>query len=651
MKNAYQVAIVIMGASLFPAVLMAPVPAVAQVPTPASAEDEADAARARRIAQQFEANARVLTVFDRQGNVVTTVGERAIYWELAFSPDRTRLAVIKSHQESRTRDLWVLDIATGEAIRLTSNESRDSREWARTPVWSPDGSQVAYMSLRGSYYGLYRQAANGEGEEELLYQHPGGVIRLTDWSMDGRFLSFSSTDDFGGTVYALPMNGDGERAAIEVFRGESQLLAGSFSPDARFLSYTSDESGKDAVYVRSFDPSADAGALSAAGPWQVSDQGGAALYSSWRTDGEEIYYVAPDGSVMAVDVSTGPTFEFGRPTLLFRLSEAVPVFPDVANVSRDGERIVIAVPHAPTLQQITIFDRQGTLLTQVGELGRYGNPALSPDGTKVAVVRILPQTHQRDIWTFDVASGVGTPVTNDTVNNGDPVWSPDGSQLAYWSIRFPSRGGIFFSIYLKAWNGTGDEEQLFQYTPGAALQPADWSADGRFLTFQDGCWGVLYVVPVSGDGEALEREAMEWLRDEYSVAQARFSPDSRFIAYLSDEIEVDIFQVYIGPFDASQPDGGRGGAIPVQVSDAGALGMISWRQDGKELYYLTPDWEVMAVDVTTTPTFQAGTPRLLFSLPGPLLPGPLPGNPARWRNVSPDGQRFVFLINVPVSAY
>ena len=176
-----------------------------------------------------------------------------------------------------------------------------------------------------------------------------------------------------------------------------------------------------------------------------------------------------------------------------------------------------------------------------------------------------------------------------------------------------------------------------------ALDHADRSTDGRFLSFHDGYWGVLYVVPVSGDEEALERQAMEWLRDEYSVAQARFSPDSRFIAYLSDEILVDIFQVYVGPFDATEPDAGRGGATPVQVSHASALGMISWRQDGKELYYLTPDWEVMAVDVATIPTFQAGTARILFTLPDPLR-----GDPGRWRNVSPDGQRFVFVIDVPV---
>ena len=97
----------------------------------------------------------------------------------------------------------------------------------------------------------------------------------------------------------------------------------------------------------------------------------------------------------------------------------------------------------------------------------------------------------------------------------------------------------------------------------------------------------------------------------------RFSPDSRFLAYLSNEAEVDMMQVYVRPFDASKPE--KPGPGPaVQVSKNGAGGMIFWRQDGKEMYFMTRDFEVMAVDITTTPAFQAGTPRLLFKLPGPL---------------------------------
>jgi len=100
----------------------------------------------------------------------------------------------------------------------------------------------------------------------------------------------------------------------------------------------------------------------------------------------------------------------------------------------------------------------------------------------------------------------------------------------------------------------------------------------------------------------------------------------------------------VRPFDAAKSDVSVGSEKPVRVSTTSARGMIFWRQDGKEMYYLTPEWEVMAVEVTTTPTFQPRTPRLLFKLPGPLV-----GNPQQWKNVSRDGQRFVFTMNVPVS--
>jgi len=290
-----------------------------------------------------------------------------------------------------------------------------------------------------------------------------------------------------------------------------------------------------------------------------------------------------------------------------------------------------------------MLDRKGTVMTKVGEPGRYFTPALSPDGTKVAVRRNFSETGNEDIWTFEVASGVGTAVTNDVPFDRDPIWSPDSSSVAYHSRR-----GIYSSIYRKAWNGTGQVEQLFQYTPGAYLQPADWSADGRFLTFQDGCWGVLHVVPIGEGRDSAEAHVMEWLRDDYMVAQARFSPDAHFIAYLSDEIEADVFEVYIAPFDSGQPDGGRAMAKPVKVSGKGALGMISWRRDGQELYYMTPDWEVMVVELITTPTVQVGEPRLLFRLPGPLKV-PDGNSPARWKNVSPDGERFIFLLDVPVT--
>jgi hypothetical protein len=94
--------------------------------------------------------------------------------------------------------------------------------------------------------------------------------------------------------------------------------------------------------------------------------------------------------------------------------------------------------------------------------------------------------------------------------------------------------------------------------------------------------------------------------------------------------------VYVRPFDANKPDAPPPGKV-VQISKNGAAGMINWHQDGKELYYLTRDWEVMAVDISATPSLDAGNPKVLFKLPGPLV-----GNPPQWKSVSADGQRFVF---------
>jgi hypothetical protein len=108
---------------------------------------------------------------------------------------------------------------------------------------------------------------------------------------------------------------------------------------------------------------------------------------------------------------------------------------------------------------------------------------------------------------------------------------------------------------------------------------------------------------------------------------------------MSNEIKVDVMQIYVRPFDAGKPE--KPGPGPaVQVTTTGAGGMISWRQDGKELYYMTRDFEVMAVDIATTPTFQAATPRLLFKLPVPMPAA------AQGKIVSADGQRFI--VSLPV---
>lgn len=245
-------------------------------------------------------------------------------------------------------------------------------------------------------------------------------------------------------------------------------------------------------------------------------------------------------------------------------------------------------------------------------------------------MRIDPETSNQDIWTYDVATGSGHAVTHDHWPHNAPLWSPDGKSVLYVSTRDNYAG-----IYRKAWDGTGEEELLFRYTPGASMILTDASADGNFVTFYT---GVMVLVPLGAREKPLDRKAIDWLREDYDVAGGRFSPDERLVAYLSNETNVNSNEVYVRPFDRNKPQAPPEGKI-VRISNNGSAGMLNWRQDGKELYYLTRDWEVMAVDISATPTLSAGTPKVLFKLPGPLV-----GNPPQWKNVSADGERFVFVM-------
>jgi len=633
MKNHYRTAILTASTALAVVFLLAPVPGLGQSdPEKAKARE---AARARAIAQARENDTQILNLYDRQGKVVATINERSFYNQPVISPDKTRIAVVKAEPETETQDAWVIDVATGKGTRITTASQR--RELTRAPVWSPDGKQLAYVSLRAGTEGLYRKASNGEGPEELLHTHSGFGMNLMAWSLDGRYLSYFTTDLAGGILYVLPLEGAGERKPIEAFRSTSQVQGARLSPDSRYLSYMSNQSGRPEMYVRAVDPSGKGAASE--GTRQISTEGGLGM-GFWRQDGKEFYYLAADRGFMAVEVTTSPVFEFGKPRLLFRLPEGLGVSPGTASVSRDGERFVVAAPAQPRLQQITVFDRQGKILSKVGTPGNYGQPNLSPDGARIVAMRNDPKTNQNDIWTFEMATGKGYPITNDNDGQNAPIWSPDGKQVAYISVQ---KGNP--SIYRKAWDGSGNAEQVFTYTPGAGMVLTDWSPDGKFMAF----WNqVLVIVPLEGSQKAAERKGIEWLREEYNVLHGRFSPDMRYIAYITDQEENGKLQLYVRPFDAAKPESPPPGVI-VRVS-ADAAGMIGWRGDGREMYFLQPDPQntdvhVMAVDVTTTPTFQAGTPRLLFKLPGPV-----PGNSLQWKSASSDGQRFVFAVNVPSPA-
>ncbi len=198
-------------------------------------------------------------------------------------------------------DIWLLEWARNARSRLTFHAAHDSHA-----VWSPDGSRIAFTSARDGGLNLYSKAASGAGSEELLLK-TGLPKYPSDWSRDGRYLVYSTRDPkTRGDLWILPLSGD--RKPQPFLQTEFNETHGQVSPDGRFLAYSSDETGRYEVYARPF-PSG------TGGKWQVSS--GGCGQPRWRRDGKELYCIAPDKRLLAVEVKTGEAFQSGVPKPLF----------------------------------------------------------------------------------------------------------------------------------------------------------------------------------------------------------------------------------------------------------------------------------------------------------------------------------------------
>jgi hypothetical protein len=283
------------------------------------------------------------------------------------------------------------------------------------------------------------------------------------------------------------------------------------------------------------------------------------------------------------------------------------------------------------LQQLTIFDRTGTVVGRVGEPGSYAQPSFSPDGSRLAVIKRDPDNDTQDVWTIDVATGKGTAITADADADSAPVWSPDGRQIAYISVRDNTN-----AIYRRASDGSGNEELLYRHPTGATLVLTDWSADGRVLCFWSG--DTMFMLPLAGNGE---RRPVQLNADEYFGRGGRLSPDGRLLAFNSNKS--GRCQIYVKSIDPTAAIMAPP-AVTSQVTTEGGIGGIVWRKDGKELFYLSqpPNQTMMSVDLATSSGFESRPPQRLFEIPGPI------GAPAQLSNVgSADGQRFVFAVTLP----
>jgi len=264
---------------------------------------------------------------DASGKEIGDVDKPAAYGPTALSPDGNRLAIDVTDGHLDKSDLWVRDLARGVTSRFTFDPASEI-----SPLWSPDGSRIVFSSDRKGPPSLYEKAASGTGPEKELWSC-GETLIGGDWSSDGRFIIVSRlSKDASWDIWAYPT--DGTSKPFPFVQGAFTEVLPNFSPDARYVAYMSNESGRFEIYVQQFP--------GPGGKWQVSAAGG--LEPHWSADGKTIYYRGLDAKIMAVSVETGAAFSAGVPRALFDARIQAGQRRNSFLVSRDGQKFLLLSP-------------------------------------------------------------------------------------------------------------------------------------------------------------------------------------------------------------------------------------------------------------------------------------------------------------------
>ena len=259
--------------------------------------------------------------FDRKGQEIGIALHAGIYGNVSLAPNGRTVASDTTDPDSQNTDIWIYDLETHSAKRLTFDPSIDS-----LPIWSPDGSRMLFGSNHGVTFDLFLKDTNGAQEEKLIPQE--GPDRLpTDWSRDGKYLLYQRGADLWFLTFP-------ELRPTQFLKAISTLKNGRFSPDGKWVAYSSNESGRWEIYVTSFPEGH--------GKWQVSNAGGD--QPRWRSDGKELFYLAADNKIMATPVTIGSNFDAGTPVALFQANPREMVATTEQffyDVSQDGQRFLI----------------------------------------------------------------------------------------------------------------------------------------------------------------------------------------------------------------------------------------------------------------------------------------------------------------------
>ncbi len=269
----------------------------------------------------------VLTWMDRSGKELGQIGDPAIMANPTLSPDDSRVAVDISDLKGNSVDVWLLSTNGAGNSRFTFEPVEQV-----AGVWSRDGSTLAYRAIFKEGTTLFTKRASGlEREKPLLQSQVRDDLLPNSWSADGQQILCEDQAPTHSYLALLPAAGG---APVPFLNNKANENNGQISPDGKWVAYASDESGIWEIYVTSFP--------GAAGKWQVSRGGG--TEPRWRGDGKEIFYIAPNGMLMAVPVNGENIFATGTPVPLFQIHGRAPISStDVFtyDVAKDGKRFLV----------------------------------------------------------------------------------------------------------------------------------------------------------------------------------------------------------------------------------------------------------------------------------------------------------------------
>lgn len=498
---------------------------------------------------------------------------------LAISPDGQKLVFVGTSEGLSLLWLRVLDAVMSRPLPGTDD--------AAFPFWSPDNQSIGFFAS-----GQLKRLDLATGAVQSLAAAPGG--RGGAWTNDGAILFTAQPGN--APILRIPATG-GEPIAVVKEGRFPQLL-----PDGRHFTYFVPQ-----AFTREN-----------RGVWVAALDG-----SNTRrlVEADSAAVIAASGHLLFVRQGTLIAHPFDLATLTLSgnpfplaagMSVREPMMVAAVSTSNSGP-IVYRIGSAGGMRRVAWLDRSGTKLETVGDVvSNIISPSMSPDGTRLAFHRTV--NGNSDIWVLDLRRGLISRFTTHPAGEYYPLWSPDGSRLV-----FNRNGNLYQSAIL-----SGGEKLLLE-TP-VSKGATSWSRDGRFILYSTGepnPTSDLWAFPVAGVSKPFPVA-----ETKFNERDGQFSPDGKWIVFQSDES--GRFEVYVQPFP------GPGGKL--QISSNGGA-MARWRDDGRELFYIGLDDQLMSASIRTVGnTLDVGTPTPLFLT---RVGGAQQANSLAQYVPSRDGKRFL----------